>query len=118
MALNKTFISGRITATPELRKTTTGKSVTTICVACDRRKKDDGTDFFEVVAWEGLAEYITNYGRKGCEIIVCGRLTQRKYTDKAGVNRTANEIVAEEVLIPKVKGEEAVPLQDGEPLPF
>lgn len=113
MAINKAIIEGRITNEPELRKTNTGKSVTTFCVACDRRNKEEGTDFFEVVAWEAKAEYICHYGGKGKLIYVVGRLTNRKYTDKNGQNRTVTEIVCEEVSLPKVgeakQGEEQLP---------
>ena len=61
--LNRIIIMGRLTATPELKKTQTGVSVCSITVAVDRDHRNDGekvTDFIEVVAWRQTAEFICN----------------------------------------------------------
>ena len=53
--LNVVAIMGRLAADPQLRQTTTGKSVAAFRIACDRGRKDANgqmqTDWLDVVAW-------------------------------------------------------------------
>lgn len=99
--LNVIAIQGRLVADPTLRQTTAGKSVATFRIACDRnRKGPDGqtqADFIDVVVWEHTAEFVCRYFRKGNMIAVDGRLQTRNFTDKNGVNKTAVEVVANNV---------------------
>lgn len=95
--LNVVAIMGRLARDPELRQTTSGKSVATFTIACDRNKKDGGADWLPVTAWERTAEFICKYFQKGSLIAIDGRLQSRQYQDKAGNNRTAIEIVANNV---------------------
>lgn len=99
--LNQIVIMGRMTGDAELRTTSNGTSVTSFTVAVDRQfQKADAekvTDFVPVVAWRGLAEFVTKYFGKGRMICVQGSLQTRKYTDKNGENRTAFEILAEHI---------------------
>ena len=92
---------GRLTRDPELRTTTSGKSVTEFSIAVDKRiKPTDGSptaDFFRVSAWGSTAEYVANYLTKGRLIAVEGRLQSRKYTAKDGSEREAIEVVADNV---------------------
>ena len=99
--LNVVVLQGRLTRDPELRQTTSGKNVCTFTMAVDRDfKGPDGknmADFIDCVAWERRAEFICRYFGKGDMIAVDGRLQTRKYQDKNGNNRTAIEIVANNV---------------------
>lgn len=99
--LNVIAISGRLGRDPELKQTQSGKSVAGFSIACDRGRKDaDGkfaTDWFDVTAWGGTAEFVCKYFHKGSLIALDGRLQTRKYKDKSGNNRTAVEIVAQNV---------------------
>ena len=99
--INVVAIMGRLVADPQLRQTSTGRTVSTIRIACDRgRKGPDGqsqADFLDVVAWERTAEFIGRYFRKGSLIGVDGRLQSRQYQDRSGTNRQAVEIVANSV---------------------
>lgn len=90
--LNVVAIMGRLARDPELRQTTSGKNVATFTIACDRNKKD--TDWIHVTAWERTAEFVCKYFQKGSLIILDGRLQSRSYQDKNGNNRTAIEVVA------------------------
>ena len=96
--LNKAILMGRLVADPELRQTTTGKSVARFRLACDRGRRDQSgqsqADFFDVVAWEHSAEFVCKYFQKGALIAVDGRLQSSQYRDKNGNNRTSIEIVA------------------------
>lgn len=99
--LNQITIMGRIVRDIDLRTTQNGTSVSNFTVAVDRpvHKSDSEkiTDFFDVVAWRGLAEMISKYFSKGRMICVQGMMTMRKYTDKNGVNRVSYEILAEHI---------------------
>lgn len=96
--LNVIAVMGRLVADPELRQTTTGKSVARFRIACDRSRRDQSgqsqADFFDVVAWEHSAEFVCKYFQKGALIAVDGRLQSSQYRDKNGNNRTSIEIVA------------------------
>lgn len=96
--LNVVAIMGRLAFDPQMRQTTTGKSVSTFRIACDRGRKDANgqmqTDWLDVVAWDKLADFVYKWFGKGQLIAVSGRLQSRTYQDKNGNNRTVVEIVA------------------------
>jgi len=99
--INRVVLVGRLTRDPELRTTTTGKSVCDFSIAVNKHiKPSDGSsdaDFFRVNCWEKTAEYVSNYLHKGRLVAVDGRLQARKFTDKDGNNREIVEIVADTV---------------------
>ena len=95
--LNKAILMGRMCADPELRSTNSGTHVWTFTLAVDRRGKDDGTDFIEVVTWSKTAEFVSKYFQKGQQIAVVGRIQTRNWEDKQGNKRKAVEVVADEV---------------------
>lgn len=95
--LNVVAIMGRLVRDPELRQTQSGKDVASFTIACDRNRKEAPADFVPVTAWDKTAQFVCRYFRKGSLIAVDGRLQSRQYQDKAGNNRTAIEIVANNV---------------------
>lgn len=98
--LNTAIIMGRLTVDPELRTTQTGILVTSFTVAVDRNYKsgeERHTDFINVVAWRGTADFVSRYFKKGQMIAVQGSIQTRNYEDKNGNKRTAVEIVADNV---------------------
>lgn len=99
--LNRITMTGRLTADPELRKTPSDISVTSFSIANQRNYKNASgerdTDFFNIVAWRKTADFVCQYFSKGSMVTIDGRLESRKYTDKEGNNRTAIEIVADNV---------------------
>lgn len=97
MSLNRITVQGRLCAAPELRQTQNGKAVANFTIAVDRDHNREETDFIDVVAWNGTAEFVSKYFNKGAAAIVSGRLQMRKYEAKDGTNRTAYEIVADNV---------------------
>lgn len=72
--VNRWTLLGRMTADPELRYTTSGKSVLNFGVATSG---GGYTHFHDVVAWERSAEILAQYGRKGREVYLEGRLTPK-----------------------------------------
>lgn len=98
--LNMIAAMGRLTHTPELRTTTSGKEVCSFDIACDRSYATNGqreTDFLPCVVWGKTAQFVTQYFDKGSMIAVNGSLQTRKYQDRQGNNRTAYEIQVREV---------------------
>lgn len=99
--LNVVAIMGRLVADPELRTTPNGISVTSFRIACDRNFARQGeqrqADFIDIVAWRQQAEFVHKYFQKGSLIVVDGSIQTRQYQDKNGNNRTAFEIVANNI---------------------
>ena len=109
--LNHITIMGRLTKDVELRRTTTGTPVASFTLAVDRDFSKDGgdkeTDFIEVVAWKGTAEFVSKYFGKGRMAVVSGRLQIRKWNDKDGNKRQTAEVVADNVYFGDSKKEES-----------
>ena len=85
--LNNIAIHGRLTADPELKQTQSGVPFCNFTVAVDRSYKQGDerqTDFFNCIAWRGLATMIASYFAKGREIIVHGEMNNNPY-EKDGV---------------------------------
>ena len=99
--LNCIVLMGRLVADPELRTTTTGKSVCSFRIAVDRGYVKAGeerkADFIPVVAWEGTANFVSRYFSKGSMIAVQGQLQSRRYEDSTGAKRTVYEVLARDV---------------------
>ena len=97
-SINQVILMGRLTRDPEMRTTTTGKSIASFSLAVDRGGQDDQADFFDVTAWEKLGELVNQYLSKGRRCLVQGRLRQDSWDDKeTGKKRSKVEIVATDV---------------------
>ena len=98
--LNCVTLMGRLVADPELRTTTTGKSVCTFRIAVDRTYQKAGeqrqADFITIVAWESTANFVSRYFAKGSMIAVQGSIQTGSY-EKDGVKRYTVEISADNV---------------------
>lgn len=99
--LNVVAIMGRLVADPELRTTTQGNSVCSFRIACDRSYVQQGqerqADFIDIVAWRQQADFVSKYFQRGSLIAIDGSLQTRQYQDKNGNNRTAVEVVANNI---------------------
>ena len=101
-AMNMVTIMGRLTAEPELKFThTNGLAVCTFHLAVDRPYRKDEekeTDFFRVVAWRGIAEFVCKYFHKGDPLLLTGTLRNNKYTLEGETQpRITTEIIAKEL---------------------
>lgn len=100
--LNQISVQGRLARDPELRRTNSGKAVTSFTLACDRDFKNQQTgekevDFIECVAWGGTAEMVEKYFHKGQMAVATGRLQLRDWTDKNGQKRRTAEILVNSI---------------------
>ena len=107
--MNMICLLGRLTADPELRHTQSQVPVTSFTLAVDRAYQPKGqerqADFINVVAWRQTAEFVTRYFHKGQRLALTGTLQSRRYVDKDGNNRTAYEVVADNVFFAESKAQ-------------
>jgi single-strand DNA-binding protein len=109
--MNKIMLIGNLGRDPEMSYTTAGKPVTKFSIAVNRNTRGpDGerkteTDWFNIVAWDNLAEICSKYLQKGHKVFVEGRLSQRKYTDRNNVERTAIDVVISDMEMLTSKGQ-------------
>ena len=98
--LAKITITGRLTATPELKTTKAGRSLTDFDVAVNRRKMTDGewqdapTTFFSVRAFDKLAENLSQLG-KGKPVMIAGDLVTDSWTTERDEVRTKIKLIAD-----------------------
>lgn len=103
--LNKVMIIGRLGRDPEMRYTPGGSPVTTFSVATSRQWKDgngetrEETEWFNVVAWNKLAEICNDYLRKASRVYIEGRLQTRQWQDQEGQTRYRTEVIATDMII-------------------
>src|SRR5947207_9822433 len=101
--LNKIMLIGNLGKDPELNVTADGTPVTKFSLAVNRFTKsstgerEKETEWFNIVAWRQLAETCERYLHKGSKVYIEGRLTQRKYTDREGIQRTAVDVIASDM---------------------
>lgn len=99
--LNVIAIMGRLVHDPELRTTQQGTNVCTFRIACERSYTPKGqqrqADFVDIVAWGKTAEFICKFFQKGSMIAIDGSIQTRHYQGKDGSNRTAVEVVANNI---------------------
>lgn len=96
--INRMILQGRLCADPELRRTTNGTAVCSFRVAWSETIKDRETKLFlNCVAWQGTAELICKYFRKGKELAVEGKLSTREYDDRNGDRRSVTEMTVDRV---------------------
>lgn len=88
MSTNLTII-GNLASDPELRFTTAGKAVASFTVISSKSKKnDDGTwesidtTAWHVVAWDVLAENVTQSLTKGSPVVVVGSAVWKSWENK------------------------------------
>lgn len=95
---SKIVITGNLTRDPEMRTTTSGRSVTSFGVAVNRMRKDasntqnDEVNFYNCSAWGPLGETIHKYAHRGDPILVSGRFSLSTWKDRNGAERSSLEI--------------------------
>lgn len=98
--MNKVILVARLAKDPELRATTSGTSVASFTVACDRKYVKQGeerkADFINCIAWQKSAEAISRYFKKGDRIALEGSIQIRDWQDNDGKKRYATEVVVEQ----------------------
>lgn len=97
-SVNQVILLGRLTRDVELKTTASGKNIADFSLAVDKGGADGGADFFDVTAWEKLAELVAQYTSKGSKVLVQGRLSQQTWDDKdSGAKRSKITVTATDV---------------------
>jgi single-strand DNA-binding protein len=109
--LNKIMLIGNLGKDPDMSYTPAGKAITKFSLAVNRRSKDrdtgerkEETTWFNIVAWDQLAETMNTYLHKGSKVYIEGRMTSREFTDKEGIKRTFWDVVASDMQMLDTKG--------------
>ena len=98
-------IIGNLTTDPEMRFTPSGVSAASFTIASTPRTfnrqanewQDGETLFMRCQVWREYAGNVADTLRKGMRVIATGRLQQRSYTDRQGVQRTVVELLVDEI---------------------
>lgn len=109
--LNRVVIVGRLVRDPELRKTTSDRSVVAFTVALDNRTTNNGeksTSYIPCTAWNSTAESIAKFMKKGSLVGVDGHLNQRSYTANDGRKVSVVEVIADSVQFLEKKNDSSV----------
>lgn len=115
--MNQVILIGRLTKDAELFKSSSdGSSITKFNIAVDTGIDANGnklTSFFTICAFKNNADVVVKYCKKGDRIGIVGKLQQRTYTNKNGVNVNVVEVIANQIDLLEPKREE--PKQNEEP---
>lgn len=101
--LNKVILIGRLGRDPEMRYMPNGEAVCNFSVATseawnDRNgQRQERTEWHNITMYRRLAEIAGQYLKKGSQVYLEGKIQTRKYTDKNGIERTAYDIIVNEM---------------------
>lgn len=117
--MNRVILMGRLTANPEIRRTTSGVASCRFTIAVNRKFADKNTgerqaDFISCTAWRQTAEFISRYFIKGSMICVEGTLRTGSYKDKnhADVTHYTTDVLVENVEFAGSKYENSSPTSE------
>ena len=136
-SVNKAILVGHIGNKPEGRYTSSGTSTVSFSLATNEfwidndKEKKERTEWHNIVAWNKLADFVTEYLQKGQLIYIEGKLQTRTYKDKDDVQHWKTEVISN-VITPlewktgekkengsiKKNTEKASEPKEGEELPF
>ena len=103
--VNKVFLLGNVGKDPEIRSTAGGMTVASFSLATADRKKEgtgwvDSTEWHNIVCFQRTAEVVRDYVKKGSQILVEGKITNRSWDDKeTGQKRYKTEILVNELTL-------------------
>lgn len=101
--LNKVILIGRLGRDPEVRYMPNGEAVCNFSVATSEKYTDKNGQRQEVTEWHNvtmyrkLAEIAGQYLTKGSQVYLEGKIQSRKYQGKDGIERTAYDIIVNEM---------------------
>ena len=123
MSLNKVILIGNLGRDPEVRYMPNGEAVCNFSIATsetwnDRQtgQRQERTEWHNITLYRRLAEVAGQYLKKGSQVYIEGKIQSRKYTDKQGIERTAYEIIGDELKM--LGGRDNQPAQPPEQQPF
>ena len=103
-SVNKVILVGHIGNKPEGRYTPSGVSTVSFSIATNEtwvdnnQDKQEHTEWHNIIAWNKLADFATEYLQKGQMIYLEGKLQTRTYKDSNKVQHKKTEIVANSII--------------------
>jgi single-stranded DNA-binding protein len=103
MSLNKVILIGRLGKDPEVRYMPNGEVVCNFSVATSETWNDrngqrvERTEWHNITMYRRLAEIAGQYLKKGSQVYLEGKIQTRKYQGKDGIERTAYDIIVNEM---------------------
>src|SRR5512133_1389255 len=102
---NRVQLIGHLGHDPEVKTLENGKKLARFTLATNENFKNaegvktEETTWHNIVAWNGSADIASKYLTKGKEVCIDGLITYHHYNDKNGVQKSAREIVVNELLL-------------------
>jgi len=104
--VNKVFLLGNVGKDPEIKVSQGGMHIATFGLAtAERTKGQDGqwtdkTEWHNIVCFQRTAEVVRDYVKKGSQIFVEGRISNRSWDDKeTGQKKYRTEILVSELTL-------------------
>lgn len=121
--LNKVILIGRLGKDPEVRYMPNSEAVCNFSVATSESWKDQNgqrqerTEWHNITMYRKLAEIAGQHLKKGSQVYLEGKIQSRKYQGKDGIERTAYDIIVNEMkmLGGGNDGQQAQSAQNGAP---
>ena len=116
--LNSVNLIGAVGNDPEVRTLQGGAKVASFRLATTERYKDrDGnqkeqTEWHSITVWNGKADFVEKYVKKGNNLFISGKLSTRQWTDQSGNKRYSTEVVADNIQMLDRKPKENKPVID------
>lgn len=114
--LNSIILLGRLTKTPELRKTNSDVSLANFDLAVDNPFLEAdgtrGTTFISCRCFRDTAENVCKHLHKGSKVAVSGSLVQRNFIRQDGTKGSAYEVIADSVEFLDPKPQEIPSVED------
>ncbi|MFW5822699.1 MAG: single-stranded DNA-binding protein [Tangfeifania sp.] len=102
---NSVRLIGNLGEDPKVRKLDSGKTVANFSIATNEIYRDSNGDkqsettWHRLVAWGKQAEIAEKYLKKGSEIALEGKLTNRSYDGKNGEKQYVTEVLVNSILM-------------------
>jgi len=102
---NSIRLIGNLGQNPEVKETTNGKKLAKFSIATNESYRDENgkevkeTMWHNLTVWGKQADIAAKYLKKGSEVAIEGKLSNRNYTDKEGVKRYVTEIIVNDFLM-------------------
>ena len=117
--VNKVILLGNLGKDPEVRRLDDGRGVANFSLATSETYKNKSgekitnTEWHNIVLWSPLADIAENYLKKGSQVYIEGKISNRSYEDKDGVKKYISEVVGREItLLGRAPGSDSMNTQE------
>ena len=103
--VNKVILLGNLGKDPEVRRLDDGRGVANFSLATSETYKNKAgekvtnTEWHNIVLWSPLADIAESYLKKGSQVYIEGKISNRSYEDKDGVKKYISEVVGREITL-------------------